>query len=288
MTQHLEVFQSLWSMELRRPDGFSWGHEEKFAKIAEAGYDGVALDFAWTDVEDARKHLPLMQKYHLGCALIAFPTTLEDLQGVINLAGEFDTRYIAINARYFPWTPSEAVSRVEGWLEMGERAGIPVYLETHRLTLTNDVVFTLDLLDLIPELELVADLSHIVVAREFPEPVDDLHNRLIDRVLRRSASVQGRISNREQIQVPLGFSQHAYWETQYETWWKQGFQYWREKNDENAVMNFLCELGPPPYAITGKDGYELSDRWEEALQIKNRVIEIWNSLENASLDKKGK
>ncbi len=280
MTQRLEVFQSLWSMELRRPDGFTWGDEEKFAMIAEAGYDGVALDFAWSDVDDARKHLPLMQKYNLGCALIAFPATSEDLQGVIDLAADFDTRYIAVNARYFPWTPAEAVYRVREWLEMGERAGIPVYLETHRLTLTNDVVFTLDLLDLVPELELVADLSHIVVAREFPEPVDEMHNSWIDRVLRRSASLQGRISNREQIQVPLGFPQHTYWEQQYAKWWTQGFQCWRERNDKNGVMNFLCELGPPPYAITDKNGEELSDRWDEALLLKTRVKEIWNSLEN--------
>ena len=279
MSQRLEVFQSMWSMEQSRPDGINWEHEEKFEMIADAGYDGVGIDFAWSDVDDARKHLPFMQKYNLACALIAFPSTQEDLQGVIDLAQEFDTRYIAINARFFPWTPAEAVSRVQAWLEMGEKAGIPVYLETHRLTVTNDVVFTLDLMDLIPEMEMVADLSHIVVAREFPVPVDKMHNGWIDRILQRTASMQGRISSREQIQVPLGYPQHEYWETQYADWWKQGFQYWRARNDNNAVMNFLCELGPPPYAITGKDGYELSDRWQEGLLIKDRVKKIWHALD---------
>jgi len=279
MSQRLEVFQSMWSMEQSRPDGINWEHEEKFEMIADAGYDGVGIDFAWSDVDDARKHLPFMQKYNLACALIAFPSTQEDLQGVIDLAQEFDTRYIAINARYFPWTPAEAVSRVQAWLEMGEKAGIPVYLETHRLTVTNDVVFTLDLMDLIPEMEMVADLSHIVVAREFPVPVDKMHNGWIDRILQRTASMQGRISSREQIQVPLGYPQHEYWEAQYADWWKQGFQYWRARNDNNAVMNFLCELGPPPYAITGKDGYELSDRWQEGLLIKDRVKKIWHALD---------
>lgn len=279
MSQGLEVFQSMWSMEQNRPDGISWGHEEKFEMIADAGYDGVGIDFAWSDVDDARKHLPFMKKYNLACALIAFPSSKEDLQGVIDLAQEFDTRYIAINARYFPWTPAEAVSRVQAWLEMGEKAGIPVYLETHRLTVTNDVVFTLDLMDLIPEMEMVADLSHIVVAREFPVPVDEMHNGWIDRILQRTASMQGRISSREQIQVPLGYPQHQYWETQYADWWKQGFQYWRARNDDNAVMNFLCELGPAPYAITGKDGYELSDRWQEGLLIKDRVRKIWHTLD---------
>ena len=279
MSQKLEVFQSMWSMELRRPDDVTWAHEEKFEMIAEGGYDGVGIDFANSDITDARAHLPMMQKYNLACALIAFPTTLQDLQDVIDLSKEFDTRYIAINARYFPWTPKEAEARVRGWLELADKAGIPTYLETHRLTLTNDVVFTLDLMDLIPELEMVADLSHIVVAREFPEPVDSHHADLIDRIIKRSASFQGRVSSREQVQVPLGYTQHQYWEEQYYQWWQSGFSYWRQRNDENAVLNFLCELGPPPYAITDKDGFELSDRWQEGLQIKQKVKQLWLELE---------
>jgi len=278
MSQKLEVFQSLWSMEQRRPDGFNWPHERKFEMIAEAGYAGVALDFAWNDIDDARACLPFMQRHGLGCALIAFPKSLDDLQSVIDLSTEFDTRYIAINARYFPWTPEEAEPMVRGWLEMGEKANIPVYLETHRLTLTNDVVFTLNLMDLIPELEMVADLSHILVAREFPQPIDPLSSDLIDRILKRSASFQGRIGSREQIQVPLGFPQHKYWEELFESWWQQGFRYWRARNHDDAVLNFLCELGPPPYAITDKEGYELSDRWLEGLLIKQRVEQIWQQL----------
>ncbi len=279
MSQKLEVFQSMWSMEQRRPDGFNWSNEQKFEMIAEAGYAGVAMDFASSDVDDAREFLPLIEKYNLGCALIAFPTTVDDLREVVDLSKDFDTRYVAINARYFPWTPAQAVERIMGWLEMGEREEVPIYLETHRYTLTNDVVFTLDLMDLIPQLEMVADLSHILVAREFPQPIDTLSDQLIDRILRRSASFQGRIGSREQVQIPLGYSQHQYWETLFGEWWQRGFNYWRARNDDDAVLNFLCELGPPPYAITGKDGYELSDRWQEGLEIKRRVEEIWENSE---------
>jgi len=41
---------------------------------------------------------------------------------------------------------------------------------------------------------------------------------------------------------------------------------------------FLCELGPPEYAMTGSDGRELSNRWEEALQIKDMAQHIWSDL----------
>lgn len=283
MTQRLEVFQSMWAMEQRRPDGFDWSIEEKFERIADAGFDGVSLDLAWSDLDDARRCAPFLGKYNLGCAMIAFPATVDDLQGVADLGAEFDARYIAINARYFPWTPEQAVERVTRWLETGQRLGIPVYLETHRLTLTNDVVFTLNLMDLLPELEIAADLSHILVAREFPQPIDDASQDLIDRILKRSATFQGRIGSREQIQIPLGFPQHAYWEQLFEDWWSLGFSYWRARNADDATLNFLCELGPHPYAITGRDGYELSDRWEEALTIKKIAERLWRELDQGNL-----
>jgi hypothetical protein len=44
------------------------------------------------------------------------------------------------------------------------------------------------------------------------------------------------------------------------------------------VLTFLCELGPPPYAITGSDGRELSDRWQDALVMKDMVRSLWQSI----------
>ena len=46
----------------------------------------------------------------------------------------------------------------------------------------------------------------------------------------------------------------------------------------------MTELGPPFYAMTGVDGQELtnrrSNRWEEAIQMKELVQELWEHLEN--------
>ncbi len=41
---------------------------------------------------------------------------------------------------------------------------------------------------------------------------------------------------------------------------------------------FVCELGPPEYAMTGPDGVEMSNRWDEAQVIKRWVREIWDEL----------
>ncbi|MBC6440895.1 MAG: hypothetical protein GDA49_10925 [Rhodospirillales bacterium] len=44
------------------------------------------------------------------------------------------------------------------------------------------------------------------------------------------------------------------------------------------MLNFLIEPGPPAYTMTDKDGWELSDRWQEDLTIKDWIEEIWSRL----------
>src|ERR1700719_4996600 len=78
----LEVFQSLWAMELRRPDGRERTHEESFEMVAAAGYHGMAIDLATTDVATARKNKPLFERHGLGCLINAFPRTIEALRPV--------------------------------------------------------------------------------------------------------------------------------------------------------------------------------------------------------------
>jgi len=53
------------------------------------------------------------------------------------------------------------------------------------------------------------------------------------------------------------------------------------------VLTFLCELGPREYAMTGRDGYELSDRWEEAQLLMGRVRELWARLEREDAARAG-
>ena len=42
--QKLEIYQSLWGMQLRNPSRPERGDEEAFAMVAEAGFDGMCLD----------------------------------------------------------------------------------------------------------------------------------------------------------------------------------------------------------------------------------------------------
>jgi hypothetical protein len=129
-------------------------------------------------------------------------------------------------------------------------------------------------------MKLIADLSHFVVAREFRWPISDENEALIRRVLQRSWAFHGRVASREQVQVQIEFPQHKPWLDVFLRWWEQGMREWRSRADRDAVITFMPELGPPMwYAMTDRDGRELSDRWEEALVLKGLVEGIWSRLE---------
>ena len=134
-------------------------------------------------------------------------------------------------------------------------------------------------MDLIPEMRLCADLSHIVVDRELRLPLNDRDNEYINKVINRSDCFQGRVANREQIQIQIDFPQHAEWVEQFKSWWKTGLNDWHTRNDDDAELIFLCELGPRPYAITDGNQEELSDRWNEALIIRKWIQSFWNEIQ---------
>jgi hypothetical protein len=275
VSQKLEVFQSLWGMEQRRPGVPERPVEENFRLAAAAGYHGLCIDPAVHEIEDCRKLRPLYREYGLQCMVNAFPAAVEELAPLLDLALELDARLVNVIGQVMPLRVEEGVALVRRWMRDAERVGLPLLFETHRDCTLNDLYYTLQLMDAVPDMRLCADLSHYVIDREMRLPLTDRDRAHMHRILKRSDCFQGRIANREQIQVQIGFPQHQAWVQQFRDWWRDGIGMWRERNGDDATLIFLCELGPPPYAMTDARQEELSDRWQEALQIREWVREIW-------------
>jgi hypothetical protein len=277
---HLEIYQSLWAMELRRPDGVTRSVEESFAMVAEAGYAGMCLDLVGeSGIPLADSVRPLFAQHGLKCLLNAFPRTTGQFRHMLEIAKEFGCPFLNVVGRVMPISIDGMVAVVRQWVDIADQAQMPVLFETHRHGITNDLFTTLHLLDAVPEMRLCADLSHYLVDREFRYPLTAEDHLLIDRVLRRAHGFQGRIASNEQIQVQFAFAQHQKWLELFLGWWRKGFDYWRRQAKENDCLTFLSELGPSPYAITDAAGYELSDRWEEALQLRELVLQAWMRVE---------
>lgn len=277
--QNLKVFQSLWAMELRSPDRPERTALENFRMVAEAGYDGICIDPSVVEIPQCLELKPLFEEFGLECMLNAFPYQPSDMQPIYSLANELDARLVNIIGGVMPIRPEEAVPVIRQWMDEANAAHLSMLFETHRDSLLNDLYYTLQMIDLVPEMRLCADLSHFVVDREMRDPISATDQAYIDRILDRSDCFQGRIANREQVQIQIGFPQHQEWVGIFRQWWKMGMRSWRMRNADDETLIFLCELGPPPYAITDGNRQELSDRWEEALTIRQWAENIWSELE---------
>ena len=280
--QKLEVFQSLWAMELRRPGVPERPMEENFRMAAEAGYHGLCMDPAVHEIDDMRRLKPLYRDYGLKCMVNAFPASVGEMRPLLEFAAEMDAVHVNAIGQVMPFTVAEGVTVVQQWMNDARDVGLPLLFETHRDCTLNDLYYALQLMDAVPEMRLCADLSHYVIDREMRLPLGESDRGYMLRILERSDCFQGRVANREQVQVQIDFPQHQDWVRQFRSWWREGMALWRARNDPGATLVFLCELGPPPYAITDAEQRELSDRWQEALQIRRWVQETWADLEGSS------
>jgi hypothetical protein len=252
---------------------------QKFDRVREAGFNGMAIDLGALTFAEAEATIPHFARTELLGGLTAFPKSVEDLRPALGLAHRIQAPYVVVIGQEMPIRVAEMIPVIEGWLRIAEQEGMPIQFETHRNCITNDLFTTVQLLDAVPAMRLAADLSHYVVDREMPCPPPPALQALITKVLERSDSFQGRVAARGQIQIPLDFPQSAKWVELFRRWWREGFVAWLARHrTADAALVFLCELGPPDYAITAADGRELSDRWEEALTLSRWARELWRDV----------
>ena len=244
-------------------------------RIAGAGFDGVCVDPAFDEIDQTLALQPLIEARGLGVMVNAFPATLDEMKPLLEMAKAMDAVFVNAIGQVMPVTVEEGVEVVERWRADAATVGIDLLFETHRDCTLNALHYAIQLLDRLPDLRLCADLSHYVIDRELRLPLPARDAAHMSRILAASDCFQGRVASREQVQVQLDFPQHQDWVTQFRAWWEEGITGWRARSAPEAELVFLCELGPPPYAITDGEQRELSDRWAEALTIRDWVQTIW-------------
>jgi sugar phosphate isomerase/epimerase len=166
-------------MQLRNPHRPERSDEESFAMVAEAGFDGLCLDPSVEEITENLDKRPLFEAHGLGCMVNAFPYSPGDMEPLLDFANDMNACMVNVISGVMPVKPEEAVPVVLDWIGTAERKRMPLLFETHRDGLLNDLYFTLQLMELVPEMRLCSDLSHFVVDRELRAPVPDRDEQFI-------------------------------------------------------------------------------------------------------------
>ncbi|NHN29889.1 TIM barrel protein [Paenibacillus sp. S3N08] len=262
-----------------------WTMEEKFEKIAEAGFTGILG--ALPQPHEAAQWRKLLDQYNLSFGITSFPYKREDLIPILKHAKDFGVQYINSQVMDSFVIDEEAVTLLKELTEEAAAQGVPYFVETHRGRVTQDLLRTVEYVKAIPDLRLTIDLSHYVVAGEMVGSLEKVEP-LFDSLLRRTSSIHARVSNGEQVQVDIGPNGEHPMVPSFMRWWIQGITYWLQQAKTSDILPFVIELGPPSYSITTNNFHsnkqEISDRWQQALVLKSIAEKAWHQAQAQSFN----
>ncbi|TDF96800.1 sugar phosphate isomerase/epimerase [Paenibacillus piri] len=261
--------------------GREWSIEEKFEKIAEAGFTGIMAHLPTG--QDAGLWRRLLDEYGFSLGIHSFPRKPEDMTELLREAKQFGVLYVNSQVMDSFVIGQAAVELLHGLVEEARKAQIPYMIETHRGRVTQDLHRTVDYVKAIPELRLTIDLSHYIVAGELTAAASrelEMAGELFDVLLQRTSAIHARVSNGEQVQVDIGPNGEHPMVKPFMKWWERGMSCWLNEAKPGDILPFVTELGPPDYAITEatykrEDRTEISDRWQQALVLKRLGEEAW-------------
>jgi hypothetical protein len=144
------------------------------------------------------------------------------------------------------WSAAQAEDFFGGALELEKEFGVVLTHETHRRRFLATPWAAEAVLAKFPELKLTADLSHWVCVCE--RLLEDF-GPLIERVVRQTWHVHGRVGHEHGPQVPDPRAPE--WATQlraHEAWWDAIWAAQRARGQ--ALSTFTPEFGPPNYLWT--------------------------------------
>lgn len=273
----IDIQQSWWAMIGLGNGKREWTLEEKFEKIAEAGFTGIMGSLP--EDHEIEKWRRLLDEYQFSFGIHSFPSKKEDLQLLLKKAKEFGVQYVNSQVMDDFTIGEEAIHLLKDLIAEAKGANIQYFVETHRGRITQDLIRTVQYVNEIPDLRLTIDLSHYVLAGEgcFSEKAEEY----FDVLLRRTSSIHARVSNGQQIQIDIGPDGNHPMTERFVGWWEKGMSYWLNEAKPGDVLPLVCELGPPEYSITQFSNLsqtEISNRWEQAIVFKRILEESWDRV----------
>jgi hypothetical protein len=183
---------------------------------------------------------------------------------------------------------SEVDKMIAHVLETSSKHNFPIYIETHRATVTQDMWRTVEIVKRFPEIRFNGDFSHWytgleMVNGDFEEKLD-----FIAPVLDRVRFIHGRIGNPGCIQVNVE-DLKAPFVAHFKAFWTRSFLGFLKSASPGDYICFTPELLPSEYyyAQLSKNSegklQETGDRWQQALLYCELARDCWMSAKSQLL-----
>lgn len=240
---------------------------EVMAAVKEAGFEGVQGG----DADTARAAGLAIA----GGARLNTPVDLPELEAAARAQKDRGCVAITIHAGWGMEDDAVIDALVEGVIDISSRVGVPIYIETHRATITQDIQRTVKLVERHGGVRFNADFSHWYTGLEMRYGGAETKMDFFAPVLERVGFMHGRIGNPGCMQVDVGDTledalSRSYVQHFAEMWTRSMAGFLRHAGPGDVLV-FAPELLQPAifYARTfpDPDGQprEEGDRWQQCL-----------------------
>jgi hypothetical protein len=286
-TKHLRCYMNLMALEDLPP----WSAGPRAADVltalehvAHAGYDGVQF-VSPIGEKEAR----VCEGLALGrCGSGRVDEPAEAFALAERLAGEGQE----CGTVHLGWgleDEAAADALVEAVLEASERHRVPLYVETHRATLFQDLWRTVAILRRHPALRFNGDFSHWYTGLEMVYGGFEAKAAFAAPVLERVRFLHGRIGSPGCMQVSLGsdLARHEPYVSHFRSLWTASFAGYLADSSAGEAFLFVPELLSPRifYGRTfpGPDGVprEEGDRWTDSFTLCRIARECFEAAAQA-------
>ena len=294
MSERLRTYLNLFTLaalpehsvgprELREP-------RQLFETLARAGYQGVQgyeIEIAGLPAADPA----LCAQLGLGCAtagVVHRPGTIDaDTQRWADRGYEAATLHVGRGNE----DDDLAHTLLDEVVAAADRHSFPLYVETHRATLTQDTWRTVQLAEAHPDLRFNGDFSHWYTGLEMTYGDFDERLAFLAPVFERTRFLHGRIGDPGCIQIDVGDGDPAKHPSvdHFEAFWTAAFRGFLATAGPDEHIVFAPELLPAQinYARTvpgpgdNGDRVEDGDRWQQASVLNDIARRCWHRATEA-------
>jgi hypothetical protein len=257
-------------------DGLPSFSDGPVAVIHGAGYDGIQFVDP-VDINALRK----ARDAGLGACGSGRVNTPDEAGPVAQAAADMGLESLTLHVGWGMESEEDGSRLIEAVLQASARHRIPLYAETHRATLFQDLQRTVQFAKRFPELRFNGDFSHWYTGSEMVYGGFETKLAYIQPVIERVRFIHGRIGNPGCMQVAVTPNDPAPYVAHFRTLWTQCFAgFLRDPAPQQPFLTFAVELLAPGifYARTFA-GAEESDRWQQSLLLAQIARECFADAE---------